>query len=40
VIYEKFGMREAHEYDVHSHLARFVKFLMRVRGEIVGGRGP
>jgi len=36
-IQEKFGMREAEEYNIHHHLNRFVKFLMRVRREIMTG---
>ncbi|MHB1828375.1 MAG: IucA/IucC family siderophore biosynthesis protein [Steroidobacteraceae bacterium] len=39
-IAEKFGMREGADYDARRHLKRFVKFLMRVRREVLqaGGR--
>jgi len=39
-IAEKFGMREGADYDARRHLRRFVKFLMRVRREVIqaGGR--
>lgn len=34
-IREKFGMSEAEEYDIHSKLNRFVKFLMQVRRAVL-----
>lgn len=34
-IREKFGMTEGEEYDVRPQLSRFVKFLMRVRREVL-----
>lgn len=37
VIREKFGAREHQNYDVHRHVARFTKFLMQVRREIMHG---
>jgi hypothetical protein len=35
----KFGMKEAEEYNIHSHLTRFVKFLMQVRREVMRAAG-
>ncbi len=34
-IHEKFGMREAEQYDIRYRLCRFVKFLLRVRREVM-----
>lgn len=35
VVREKFGLREAEEYDIRHQLNRFVKFLMQVRREVM-----
>jgi hypothetical protein len=34
-IENKFGMREIQDYNIHSHLTRFVQFLMEVRKEVM-----
>lgn len=39
VIYERFGMRETHEYDVSKDIIRFVTFLMVVRREVIYAGG-
>jgi len=38
-IRERYGMREDREYDIHRDLSRFVKFLMRVRSEVLQSKG-
>ena len=38
-IADKFAIREGAQYDVRRHLKRFVKFLMRVRREVVRAGG-
>ena len=39
VIWEKFAVREESEYDVRHDLKRFVKFLLRVRREVMWAHG-
>jgi hypothetical protein len=38
-IQDKYGMKEEEEYDIRLCLMRFVKFLMRVRREVMRGFG-
>lgn len=38
-IADKFGIREGAQYDARQHLKRFVKFLMRVRREVLHAGG-
>jgi hypothetical protein len=38
-IHHRFGMSELREYDIHKDLTRFVRFLMRVRREVMHGNG-
>ncbi len=38
-IADKFGIREGAQYDARRHLKRFVKFLMRVRREVLRAGG-